>query len=201
MKRYFIFLIILFACSCSKDKSQPIIEILGKNPDTVIVNTQTVYADAGAKATDAEDGEVEVVISGTVNMAVPGAYALSYSAQDNSNNFSANATRTVYIIKADGNYASTESCSSSGSSNYDVSVSSNASLDTIILSDFPVSGYFTKAVVKNGGFAIYQQTVSPVMSLHGNIAAEGSALTVTYTRTSLQGPGTTESCSAQLKKK
>ncbi len=201
MKRLLLPLCTLFVLSaCKKDEIPPVVEIMGNNPDTVYVKIYSQYPDAGAKATDGEDGEVAVIVTGSVDMNVPGHYVIRYSAQDDNNNFATEVERHVEVIRAQGDYASTENCSSSGANNYTTTASSNSANDTISLTGFPISGYVTRAVVREGGYRIYNQTVSPVMDIEGTIDCNGSTMEVSYTRTDLQGPGASETCTATLKK-
>jgi endoglucanase Acf2 len=76
------------------DRTPPVITVSG--PLTVNHTHGTPYVDAGATATDAVDGSVAVVISGSVDAAVLGTYVLTYTATDAAGN-SASATRTVVV--------------------------------------------------------------------------------------------------------
>lgn len=66
------------------DTIKPVIFIKGRNPDTVIVGSATVYADSGAKATDNKDGDISATITatGTVDMAKAGTYTITYTVND-----------------------------------------------------------------------------------------------------------------------
>jgi hypothetical protein len=201
MNRFAVCLLAAVAtASCSKDDIAPVVELAGRNPDTVYVRTFAEYPDPGAKGTDGEDGEVDVIVSGGVNMAQPGHYVITYTAKDKNDNVSQAVHRHVEVIKAEGAYAATESCSSSGAGNYTATLSTGAGYDTVTLAGFPIATYMARAVVTGGGFRIFPQTVSPVMDLEGLVTADGATLTVTYTRTSLMGPGTTETCTAVLRR-
>jgi len=57
----------------------------------------TSYVDAGATATDVVDGSVTVIMTGSVDSNVAGAYTLSYSATDSEGNVSRVLTRTVTV--------------------------------------------------------------------------------------------------------
>lgn len=76
------------------DKTPPIITLLGANPTTLLQNS--IYKDAGATATDDQDGVITVTSVSTVNTAVVGEYTVIYSAKDKAGN-QAQATRTVVI--------------------------------------------------------------------------------------------------------
>jgi len=104
------------------------------------------------------------------------------------------------VIAADGNYGATENCSSSGANNYTVSASMNGAYDTLTLTGFPIASYTVRAVAQTGGYRIFPQTVSAVMDVEGTVACDGSILTATYTRTSLQGTGASETCTSVLRK-
>ncbi len=77
------------------DTTPPVITILGANPVNVTQNT--VYTDAGATALDAVDGVVPVTSVSTVNTAVIGTYAVTYTAKDKAGNV-ATAIRTVNVV-------------------------------------------------------------------------------------------------------
>jgi hypothetical protein len=57
------------------------------------------YADAGATATDAIDGDVtsRIVVTNPVNTAVIGTYTVTYNATDRSGNKATAVTRTVRV--------------------------------------------------------------------------------------------------------
>ncbi len=76
------------------DTIAPVITINGANPATVECHTS--YSDAGATATDSCAGSVAVTTSGSVNVNVPGAYTITYTAFDGFN--TATATRTVNVV-------------------------------------------------------------------------------------------------------
>jgi len=96
--RGLIFLIIiLLSTSCDKDKTEPVITILGDNPKTLCVDR--TYEDAGATALDNEDGDLTNLIEVTINVdnSQPGTGHVSYSVTDNVGN-TGSASRTVEVI-------------------------------------------------------------------------------------------------------
>ncbi len=76
------------------DTTAPVININGANPMTVECNTP--FVDPGATATDGCAGSVPVTPSGAVDVTVPGAYSIIYSATDGTN--PATASRTVNVV-------------------------------------------------------------------------------------------------------
>ena len=76
------------------DTTAPVITLLGES--TVEVDQNASYTDAGATATDAVDGSVEVVTSGSVDTSAAGTYTITYTATDTSNN-SASVSRTINV--------------------------------------------------------------------------------------------------------
>lgn len=92
-----LIVIITFAFACNKDKTSPVITILGDNPETICVD-QT-YIDAGATALDNEDGDLTDQIEITINVdnTQPGTGHVSYSVTDNAGN-TGSASRTVEVI-------------------------------------------------------------------------------------------------------
>ncbi len=76
------------------DITAPIITINGDNP--MILNQHDSYTEAGAMASDAVDGTLNVTISGSVDTTTAGTYTITYSAQDSAGN-SASHTRTITV--------------------------------------------------------------------------------------------------------
>jgi hypothetical protein len=76
------------------DTTPPVITVLGANPLYVVVNTPLV--DPGATALDTCGGSFAVTSNSTVNLAVPGNYAITYFSTDNYNN-TGTAMRTVVV--------------------------------------------------------------------------------------------------------
>ena len=79
-----------------RDTTAPVITVIGSLAQTIPQNLS--YTDSGASASDAIDGSITVVTSGTVANAV-GVYTITYTATDKSGN-SATATRTITVIAA-----------------------------------------------------------------------------------------------------
>jgi len=79
--------------TASEDREPPLITLLG--PSTLAHEQGTLFTDPGATASDAVDGTVAVVASGTVGTQA-GTYTLTYSASDVAGN-TATATRTVIV--------------------------------------------------------------------------------------------------------
>jgi hypothetical protein len=77
------------------DTTPPVITILGANPATVELG-QT-HTDAGATVTDDIDTSPTLTSSSTVNTAIVGTYAVTYTAEDDAGNTST-ATRTVNVV-------------------------------------------------------------------------------------------------------
>jgi|GEM_PF-5836117 len=76
------------------DTKAPIIKIIGSNPMEMKVGS--IYKEEGATAIDEIDGLVEVIISGSVDTAKIGSYAITYTAIDKAGN-KAEASRLVNI--------------------------------------------------------------------------------------------------------
>ncbi len=75
----------------------PVITILGDNPATI--NVGTVYTDAGASSTDAQDGDItsHIIASSTVATTTVGTYTVTYTVTD-SGGLTATSTRTVNVV-------------------------------------------------------------------------------------------------------
>ena len=77
------------------DVTAPVVQLNGEA--FVTLNHPANYAEQGANATDAVDGEIDVVITGQLNAETIGTYTLTYSATDAAGN-SASKTRTVTVV-------------------------------------------------------------------------------------------------------
>ena len=77
------------------DQTPPVITLLGNNPTNIPVNSG--YFEAGAIADDSCVGTVGVRINNPVNPSAPGAYLVSYTADDGNGNTNS-ATRTVVVV-------------------------------------------------------------------------------------------------------
>ncbi len=77
------------------DITPPVITLNGN--ETVQLNEKSEYVELGATAQDNVDGVVNISISGQVDNNTPGAYIITYSAQDSAGNQS-EKTRTVNVL-------------------------------------------------------------------------------------------------------
>jgi hypothetical protein len=79
------------------DNTPPVVTLNGANPMTVECHTS--FTDPGATASDNCAGNVTsgITVTGSVNVNVPGAYTLTYSAGDGNGN-TGSATRTVNVV-------------------------------------------------------------------------------------------------------
>ncbi len=100
----------LFINGCKKDDTtSPVVTLSGSSSVTVSLNS-SAYSDAGASATDNEDGTITPVMSGSVNVNLVGTYTITWTATDAAGN-SGTATRTV-TVKNDAAYLNgTYTCS------------------------------------------------------------------------------------------
>jgi len=80
------------------DTTAPVITLAGANPMTLDVGT--AYVEPGYTATDNYDGDIaaNVVVTGSVNHPVLGAYVLRYNVSDSSGNPAVERTRTVNVV-------------------------------------------------------------------------------------------------------
>lgn len=76
----------------------PILTLTGSGTLTLEVGSS--YSDAGATASDSEDGNItgNITSSGSVNANVLGTYTLTYDVTDISGNVATQVTRTVHIV-------------------------------------------------------------------------------------------------------
>jgi formylglycine-generating enzyme required for sulfatase activity len=82
---------------CAPDLNSPVISLLGNA--TVSVECNTVYADAGATASDNCDGDLSagIVAVNPINTAIPGTYTVTYNVMDAANNAATEVTRFVTV--------------------------------------------------------------------------------------------------------
>ncbi|MCX7726968.1 MAG: DUF5011 domain-containing protein [Chitinispirillaceae bacterium] len=82
------------------DVTPPVIELKGRNPDTVLVKSSTSYKDPGYTAYDDFDGDLtsKVSVTSKVDMSRLGCYSVTYSAV-NAASLRATVTRTVCVVR------------------------------------------------------------------------------------------------------
>jgi hypothetical protein len=82
--------------SGAPDTEKPVITLLGKNPDSLLVNTS--YVDAGATAIDNKDGDItsKIIRFGTVDSSKVGSFLVLYTVKDKAGNRDT-ITRTVIV--------------------------------------------------------------------------------------------------------
>jgi VCBS repeat-containing protein len=79
------------------DSTPPVIQLRGE--PTVNVTIDATYSDAGATASDREDGDItsRIAVTNPVNTAVLGTYTVTYAVSDLSGNAAVPVTRTVNV--------------------------------------------------------------------------------------------------------
>ncbi len=79
------------------DSTPPVIQLRGA--PTVDVTIDATYSDAGATASDAEDGDISsrIVVTNPVNTALLGTYTITYTVSDAAGNAAVPVTRTVNV--------------------------------------------------------------------------------------------------------
>jgi hypothetical protein len=79
------------------DSNAPVIQLRGDT--TVNIQIDSPYSDAGASASDKEDGDVtsRIVVTNNVNTTVLGTYTITYNVSDSSGNAATPVTRTVNV--------------------------------------------------------------------------------------------------------
>ncbi|MBU0487649.1 MAG: DUF5011 domain-containing protein [Bacteroidetes bacterium] len=99
---------VIFSACKKDDVTPPVITLNGSASVSHVLNA--TYTDAGATATDDEDGEVNVTSDATtvVNVDLVGTYTITYTASDAAGNV-ATETRTVEVSNASKDLAGTYS--------------------------------------------------------------------------------------------
>ena len=80
--------------SSSSDTTPPVIILNGEN--AISLDIDSPYTEEGAVALDEVDGEVAVIISGTVDATTAGIYTITYNASDTAGNI-ATAERKINV--------------------------------------------------------------------------------------------------------
>jgi hypothetical protein len=171
----------LLSCSKAKDEitssdtTAPVITMLGKNPDTVIVKTAASYADPGATAADDHDGNItsKIIVATNVNINAPGHYLVYYNVEDNAHNLAPKLTRVVEVVTATATYDATSTCF--GVPSGSITIVSNSTNDTITINDFYSTGTVIKAFLNNYKFQIIPITISGE-TINGDLTANGTTL-------------------------
>lgn len=93
-----ILVIFLVLIGCKKDKdTAPSITLLGKNPVETAYGVP--YSDAGAKASDKEDGDIsnKIIVTGSVDTGKTGEYQLKFNVTDSKGHKAPEVIRTVVV--------------------------------------------------------------------------------------------------------
>jgi hypothetical protein len=79
------------------DSNAPVIQLRGDATVNIVIDS--AYSDAGATATDSEDGDLtsRIVVANTVNTTLLGTYTVTYDVSDLSGNAAKPVTRTVNV--------------------------------------------------------------------------------------------------------
>ncbi|MEP7170511.1 MAG: immunoglobulin-like domain-containing protein [Bacteroidota bacterium] len=181
---------ILISCSKAKDQvapsdtTPPVITLLGKNPDTLIVKTVTSYNDPGATASDDKDGDITnkiVVAPQGYDFTKTGSFIIYYNVEDNAHNLAEKLKRTVMVVAAAATYDATSTCI--GSSGNSVTVTSYSNNDSIIINDFYASGSVIKAGLNNYKYKIIPVLINGLITVNGDLTAKGTTLNgnITFT--------------------
>ncbi|MBN8702448.1 MAG: DUF5011 domain-containing protein [Bacteroidetes bacterium] len=159
---------VLFAVSCKKeDTTAPVITLKGDASVNHVLNT--TYTDAGATASDDEDGDISTLIevTGSVNKDLAGTYTLTYKATDQAGN-TAEETRTVIVYNEANTYAGNYSVvdvapyPAGTSTNYSEVISASSTQNRVVsCTKFGnyVNGTASFMINANGTISVSTQTV------------------------------------------
>jgi len=100
MKFKCLFMLLLFivsATSCKNDRHAPVIQLLGKNPAET--GKGYPYTDAGATASDEEDGDItdKIVITSNVDTGQVGSYQVQFNVTDSDGDKAEEVVREVIV--------------------------------------------------------------------------------------------------------
>lgn len=217
MKRKFLFLSVvalflgsaMFLTNCKDDEedtTNPVITIKGDNP--VTIDFGAVYTDAGATATDNEDGAITVTVDNPVKTDAAGEYTVNYTATDKAGN-KTTLKRTVYVTHRNTNisgaYKTTENCTGAGVvDEYDCAITAaganKMNLTFTNFGNFQTSMTLAGTLTGNTGqsITIAKQVVNGV-TFEGTatVDAPGKNITITYNVEDNNGKDT---CTATWKK-
>lgn len=188
-----------FASSCHKENTPPEIVLNGAQQYTSYYGE--TFADPGATATDAEEGDLssKITVDGTVGTA-PGIYTLTYTIIDEDGNF-ADVQRYVTVkyksTRLAGTYSVTET-SPFGTDTYTGTVTA----DSIDFSHFVFGSFSAQNPIVVDASIINQDEIQmnidatggPISQFQGNITDPGA---ITFTLSYLRPIGsTTTNCTA-----
>lgn len=201
----------LIITGCSKDDTTPpVITLNGSANEQSILNA--AWTDQGATATDDEDGEVAVTVTGSVNKDLTGAYVITYTAVDAAGN-EATAVRNVTVVNEasflDGTYNVSDNCGSAGTFNYTQIVSASSTLNKRIhfnkFADYSNNGNIYADITATT-ITLPSQTGAGIGTLNENHTFQGTGtitgnnFTLTYTDQNNSQGGATANCTATFTK-
>lgn len=195
---------ILFVGCGKEDTMAPVITLNGNATEEIY--TGDTYTDAGATASDDEDGDVtsSIAVTGAVDNTKAGEYTLKYNVSDAAGNAASEVERTVIVKHKNttvaGTYSVTESCNFGAVPAYAAAITaSSANTVDITLTNF---GNFSTTINVTGTVSgTTGQTVTIPSAVYngltisgtGTINAAASSITITYTSSN----GTdTDTCTA-----
>jgi hypothetical protein len=166
--RFFGFVLLAFSAalilaSCKKDDSNnnsgsPVVTLTGSA--AIVLNLGDTYTDAGATATDSEDGTLTVSTSGSVNTNQVNDYTITYTATDTDGN-AGTATRSVKVTaqKLAGNYSCDYQYGYNSTATY-----SGSNFNKLTLSRFGVRKSNVVATISGSAITIPQVTYDTLVS-------------------------------------
>jgi len=126
--------LIFSGCSDDGDTTPPVITVNGSSSITSSLNSP--YTDAGASATDAEDGSVIVTVDNPVNKDIADTYTITYTATDAAGNI-AEETRTVIVENDAADLAGSYTTDEAGSASWTQTITASTTINNrIIFSKF-----------------------------------------------------------------
>ncbi len=180
------------------DVTAPVITLNGNATETI--TSGSVYADAGASASDDVDGDVSgsIVVVNPVNTDTIGTYTITYNVTDSSSNVATEVTRTVEVVarRGGGGFSRPDTTPAPagrvlGASSYNFQANltiGSAGNDVIELQKVLIAGGFLKIAAPTGFFG--PMTAAAVKLYQASKGINATGFVGPLTRAALNAEGT-----------
>ena len=158
------------------DTIAPVITLTGGS--TVTINRGNAYVEPGYRAVDNVDGDItsKVVVSGSVDTSIIGAYRLTYSATDMAGN-TGTATRTINVVANRASYSFSDKGKAGASFNHNFTASFPA-IATINATGVDSKTQVTISIKDSAGKTVFSSPFSTTAAKTTELAAGSYTLTI-----------------------